>query len=229
MQKHRGDGKARRRAAGTTRWLAALRLRCVPLCLAGLVAVGGCKHNPPAQTKSSTSSDPLLGSATPPAAPRPAGASANAQGVAPPPPVPASLTSTAALASGNASTAALDPTHDLRISDAGRGPAAAQTTGSSAWSSGAALQRPEPITPTTAPNASPAGGQQAGGVDDALAQLQSRGVNYLRLERVDQDQWQLNCSVPNRQSPSVSTTYEAKGRSALDVIRTVLSRIDQSR
>lgn len=230
MQKRRNGGKARRHAAGGKRWLVALRRRFAPWCFAGFAAVAGCQHNQPATNKSAaTSSDPLLGGAAPAPAQRAAALNGSTpQNLPPPPPAGTSLTSNAALAAGNSGNAVLDPTHDLRISDSARAPGASPTPANGNWS-GAALQRPEPVGASPPSTLTASASPQFGGVDDALAQLQNRGVNYLRLEHVEADLWQLTCSVPNRQSPTVSTTYDAKGRTAVEVIRTVLNRIDQAR
>lgn len=238
MQKRRNDEQARKPAAACGRWFAALSHRCLPLYLVGLAAVG-CQHSPP--QASAPKNDPLLGnSGSVPPAPAPLTSNAKgSQAALPPPPTPSSPTSNAALASGKAASATLDPANDLRINDTAKS-SSGRDAGPSSWS-GTTLQKPEAIPAANARSSnSPASDmpappaqmlpRQGLTLDQAVAELEARGATFLRLDYSrDQQEWQINCSVPNPQNPSVSRTYTYKARTSLEAVRAVLTQLDKDR
>jgi hypothetical protein len=53
-------------------------------------------------------------------------------------------------------------------------------------------------------------------------------VTWQRLETTGaQGEWQFSCSLPNRQNPSISHTYQAQGHDPLAAIKAVLEQIDR--
>jgi len=52
--------------------------------------------------------------------------------------------------------------------------------------------------------------------EGAQAQLTARGVTWQRLETWgDQGDWKFTCSIPNKQNPYISRTYEAEAHDPL--------------
>jgi hypothetical protein len=218
--------------------------RCVwpgfalPCCLIGLSVLAGCRHTGSQTNRSgggsAATSDPLFSSTLPP--PKPLASTGLSQapagnGVTSPtlPPAPTSLTSNAALAS--ATPAVLDRTNDLRISDPTRNPDSHYGQSPGGWS-GAVLQKPEPMNgPQSAKApAAPATSAPPATLEQARAQLQTRGVAWMRSDYLrDQDQWQFSCSIPNPHNPNVSRTYQATAHAELDAIRAVMGQIDKER
>jgi hypothetical protein len=163
--------------------------------------------------------DPLFGGYTP----RPGLAAAVPPGPLPPLPAPNSTASNAALAS--APLRPLDGRHDLRIASPGNVSAAAPGGGP-----------PNPQATEFTPVANPFPRSGPGASDDskittyeqAQARLTARGVTWQRLETTGaQGEWQFSCSLPNRQNPSISHTYQAQGHDPLAAIKAVLEQIDR--
>ena len=178
--------------------------------------------------------DPLFGGVKP----QP-GLTGAANNPVPPLPGPTTTGSTAALASVNPRP--LDGSHDLRIPDSGFAPAVG------GQGSGTQLQQPVMGTPTTAtfapvsrqgqtvtapgspgfsPVASPTGSSNLG-YEEAQARLKSLGVQWQRLETWgEQGDWKFTCSIPNRQNPYISRTYEAEAHDPLSALHGVLEQIE---
>jgi hypothetical protein len=112
------------------------------------------------------------------------------------------------------------------------------------WS-GATLQSPQPVVPPAPPPGFPAPPAVApppapganvvptipanNGVSYEQAQtvLAAKGVAWQRLESGDQGDWKFTCSVPSKQNPAVSRTYEAHASTSLDAVRAVLDKMDK--
>jgi hypothetical protein len=63
--------------------------------------------------------------------------------------------------------------------------------------------------------------------EEAQARLTARGVSWQRLETWgEQGDWKFTCSVPNRQNPYISRTYEAEAHDPLSAVRGVLDQLD---
>lgn len=63
--------------------------------------------------------------------------------------------------------------------------------------------------------------------EQAQAILLSRGVKWQRLETWgDRGEWKFSCSIPNRQNPFISRTYEGRATDYLSAVRAVLGQID---
>jgi hypothetical protein len=136
----------------------------------------------------------------------------------------------AALAANSARPPA-DPRSDLRIPDA------------SSRAPTALLRPPESPSPrtgmltgaVTTPAANgtlPASAGQPSSsnpsMEQAQAQLASRGVRWQRLEMTpDQRDWQFSCSIPSRQNPNISRTYEAQAPTAPAAVQAVLDQINR--
>jgi hypothetical protein len=135
----------------------------------------------------------------------------------------------AALAA-NSSRPPADPRSDLRITDASSRPPLAQ------------LRPPESVAPrtgtltstvqpgnTTLPPAT--AGQPPSSnpsLEQAQARLAGRGVRWQRLELApDQRNWQFSCSIPSRQNPNISRTYEAQGATPANAVQAVLDQLDR--
>jgi len=208
-----------------------------PLVVAAFVMMalmaGGCNSvNKP-------QGDPLFGSVKP----QP-GLTGAANSPVPPLPGPTTTGSTAALASVNPRP--LDGSHDLRIPDSGFAPAAG------GQGSGTQLQQPVMGAPTTATFApvnrqgqtvSNPGGTNPGGTgvspmgtpsgssnlgyEEAQTRLKSLGVQWQRLETWgEQGDWKFTCSIPNKQNPYISRTYEAEAHDPLSALHGVLEQIE---
>jgi hypothetical protein len=191
------------------------------LGLCGLV-LAGCAGG------SRTAGDPLYGPTPPP--PTPARMAAQATGAAtplPPLPAPNSSTSPAALAAGRLQP--LDATHDLRIgkpaSDGWRGQGA---------QAGVLLRQPEAVGETPSrPTVPPAGkvtltaATRNLSVEQILAQLTTRGVQFYRLETGDNGAYTFHCSIPDRQNPNIQHRYEARGHEPVAAMRAVLEQIER--
>lgn len=145
----------------------------------------------------------------------------------PPLTAPSSLTSNAALAAGPAPT--LDPGRDLRISDTP--PRPSSPGGPNPVPSGQPLEtptratgRPEALLTQTA---GPGGGTRLLSFEHALTVLNSRGVRWQRLESSGPGDWKFTCSVPNRQNPSFSRTYEGRARDHLSAMQVVIDQMEK--
>jgi len=141
------------------------------------------------------------------------------------------MTSNAALAASTPAT--FDHNQDLHISnpsapdpDAGRyNPAPGGTV----------LHRPEPAFEPPARHDSML--KQALGFTSAShgatyeqlkAQLEARGVTFRRLETWGEHGGvKFTCSIPNRQNPYISRTYEAQAQDDLAAIRAVIEQMDK--
>ncbi len=78
------------------------------------------------------------------------------------------------------------------------------------------------------PLPNPTGNSQVITYEQAQERLAARGVAWQRLETGgEQGEWKFSCSIPNRQNPNVSRTYEARACDFLTAIRAVLDQIDK--
>ena len=171
--------------------------------------------------------DPLFGGVKP----QP-GLTGAANSPVPPLPGPTSTASTAALASVNPRP--LDGSHDLRIPDA-----PSTSPGVGGQGTGTQLQQPvmgAPPTTTFAPvsrqgqmigNPGTTAGPSNLSYEEAQGRLAARGVAWQRLESWgDQGDWKFTCSIPNRQNPYISRTYEAEAHDPLSALHGVLEQIE---
>jgi hypothetical protein len=63
--------------------------------------------------------------------------------------------------------------------------------------------------------------------EEAQARLTARGVAWQRLETWgDQGDWKFTCSIPNRQNPYISRTYEAEAHDPLAALHSVLDQLE---
>ena len=63
--------------------------------------------------------------------------------------------------------------------------------------------------------------------EEAQARLTARGVVWQRLETWgDQGDWKFTCSIPNRQNPYISRTYEAEAHDPLSALHGVLDQLE---
>jgi hypothetical protein len=178
--------------------------------------------------------DPLLGTTgAPPAGQAAAPSKAPAAtGTLPPLPPPTSLTSNAALTAGGPRP--LEGGHELRIGT---------TTGSTggAWAGqgsqvGTVPGRADGVAQPVARGASPqatglllsGSGARQESFEQLQAELVARGITWQRFECVD-GEWHFSCSVPSRQNPNLSHTYEARSRDpqGLAAIRAALDQIEK--
>jgi len=65
----------------------------------------------------------------------------------------------------------------------------------------------------------------AGGLDQALAAIAALQPKWHRLEGSTPGTWRFSCSVPDKQEPTKSRTYEAEGPTALAAVQQVLDQI----
>jgi hypothetical protein len=166
--------------------------------------------------------DPLLGNVKPQS-----GLTGAANISVPPLPGPTTTASTAALASVNPRP--LDGSHDLRIPDSGQnfGPSGTQlqqpVMGTRPNSGFAPVSRQgQPATPAATSNPSNLS------YEEAQARLNTRGVAWQRLESWgDQGDWKFTCSIPNKQNPYISRTYEAEAHDPLSAVHGVLDQIER--
>jgi hypothetical protein len=64
--------------------------------------------------------------------------------------------------------------------------------------------------------------------EQAQVALLSRGVKWQRLEMTgDAGEWKFSCSLPSRQSASMSRTYEGRGPNYLAAMQAVLDQIER--
>ena len=196
----------------------------IAIVITSLVA-GGCNGVHKAQ------GDPLFGGVKP----QP-GLTGAANTPLPPLPGPTTTASTAALASVNPRP--LDGSHDLRITDPTNTPAAA--SGQGFGPSATQLQQPVGMGASPAQGFAPVSrqgqsvanpGATAGSFnlsyEEAQARLTARGVNWQRLETWgDQGDWKFTCSIPNRQNPYISRTYEAEAHDPLSALHGVLDQLE---
>jgi hypothetical protein len=225
---HRRKAQGRRQKAKASARLSGL-LSCFilhPLSFL-LCSCAGDNHSAPP--------DPLLGAAgvSPTgqaAAPSKAPA---ATGTLPALPAPTALTSNAALTAGGPRP--LEGGHELRIGTA------TGNTGGVAWAGqgspgGTVPGRPDGVAqPVARGDGAPAtalipsgGSARMEAFEPLQAQLVARGITWQRLESVD-GEWHFSCSVPSRQNPNLSHTYEARSRDpqGLAAIRAALDQIDK--
>ena len=216
------EGERLRRRRGDSMALS-VPLSAIAIVITSLVA-GGCNGVHKAQ------GDPLFGGVKP----QP-GLTGAANTPLPPLPGPTTTASTAALASVNPRP--LDGSHDLRITDPTNTPTAA--SGQGFGPSGTQLQQPvmgAPPTPGFAPvsrqgqmvtNPGAIAGSAGLSYEEAQSRLTARGVNWQRLETWgDQGDWKFTCSIPNKQNPYISRTYEAEAHDPLSAVRGVLDQLD---
>jgi hypothetical protein len=239
MRQTRATGKehsARRRGASLVLrpWSLVLGPLSLVVLLAGCGLLGNGGPGLAKDNSGGNNGDPLLGVGAPVgagAAPAPNRAPAAPQ-------APASLTSQASLAQG---TPVNDRNVDLRVINAtGAGQTGAPWTGASSgagqWSSapvvGTTLRQPEAVSdaphrqdtmvqPVSAPTRIPGGDTY----EQLQAQLTVRGVSWQQLETAGDHGWKYTCSVPKRQNPKVSRTYEATAATDLAAIRAALDQI----
>ena len=203
------------------------RIKNPLLARAGLVTVtialltGGCN------SMNKKQGDPLFGNVKP----QP-GLTGAANNPVPPLPGPTTTASTAALASVNPRP--LDGSHDLRIPDS----ANPSTAAGGFVPSGTQLQQPvmgAPLTQGFAPvsrqgqNVASPGASTAANLsyEEAQGRLAARGVTWQRLESWgDQGDWKFTCSIPNKQNPYISRTYEAEAHDPLSAVHGVLDQIE---
>jgi hypothetical protein len=203
------------------------RGKFVPAALLLFVLAGGC------QGIRKNQGDPLFGGVKP----QP-GLTGAANDPLPPLPGPTTTGSTAALAAVNPRP--LDGSHDLRIPD----PAGASSPAILAppvvpngnTSSGTLLQQPQtgftPVSRQPTASGAPSVGSTAlanGNLsyEEAQARLTARGVTWQRLETWgEQGDWRFSCSIPNRQNPYISRTYEAEAHDPLAAIHGVLNQLE---
>jgi hypothetical protein len=215
------EGERVRRRRGDSMALS-VPLFAITIVITSLVA-GGCNGVHKAQ------GDPLFGGVKP----QP-GLTGAANTPLPPLPGPTTTASTAALASVNPRP--LDGSH-VRIPDSASTPAAA--SGQGFGPSGTQLQQPvtgalpapgfAPVSRQGQTVANP--GAMAGSsnlsYEEAQARLTARGVNWQRLETWgDQGDWKFTCSIPNKQNPYISRTYEAEAHDPLSAIHGVLDQLE---
>jgi hypothetical protein len=72
------------------------------------------------------------------------------------------------------------------------------------------------VTPTT-----------AGGLDQALASISNLNPKWQKLEHLGAEGWRFTCSIPDRQEPNKSRTFEGDGPTALLAVQSVLERVRQ--
>jgi len=196
-----------------------------------LLLLAGCAQD---NRTAAGSGDPLLGRGTPPrgspsALPPP---NPTAQPPAPPAAPAASLTSNAALAGGTPAT--FDHSHDLQIGSPSM-PGAYSGASSPTPAAATVLHRPEPLFEPPARHDSMlkqmfgfTGASHGATYEQLKAQLVARGVTFVRLETWgDHGGWKFTCSIPNKQNPYISRTYEAQAQDDLGAIRAVIEQMDK--
>jgi hypothetical protein len=158
-----------------------------------------------------------------------AGGSSIGSTAAPPVPVAPAVPPISVTGGGTASTAALAsgaPTPlpggtDLRIGNPNAGAWQGQ-----AAATGATLQQPQPLVqPVSSVRGVAPAGPRATSYEQAMALLAAKGVQWRRLETLDQNQTQFSCSIPNPQNRFISRTYEARAANDLAAIQAVLDQI----
>jgi hypothetical protein len=91
---------------------------------------------------------------------------------------------------------------------------------------GATLQQPQPAAqPVSSVRGVAPAAPRATSYELAMAMLAARGVQWRRLETIDQNQTQFSCSIPNPQNPYISRTYEARAANDLAAIQAVIDQI----
>jgi hypothetical protein len=202
-------------------------LFCVLMMLAGCNSLNSTASTPGL-------SDPLVGG--PPLQPSTPVASRPTTPVTTLPALPAPNlgTSNATLAAGVSRP--FDNSRDLRI-DHPRG-----NSGNDGWAgqggaprgdgSGAMLRGLEPADGSALPRDPPATynpvsiqNSEMTILDQALKQLRARGVVF--VQSGENEEWEVRCSVPNRQNPKLRRTHVAHDRDLLAAIRAVIEKIDR--
>jgi hypothetical protein len=85
-----------------------------------------------------------------------------------------------------------------------------------------------PAGPVATPGFALTGGGRATTYEQAQALLAARGVKVQRLESTGENgEWKFICSVPNRQNPQISRTYEARATDPIAAVRAVLDQLDK--
>lgn len=211
-------------------WVSAYCL--LPWCLLGCSAFS---------QGTSTGGDPLVGggpaipaAGTPLAEPAPKTASTATPKSTPtttPGTYPAitSATSTAAIASG---VPRLEGGHDLRIigPPVGAMLVGGPQTGPAPATAASALSKPvaTPGAPVPLQSEPTAPAPSVGSYEQLQSALAARGITWQRLEFLgDRREWKYSCSVPNRQRPTVSRTYEARAADSLAAMQSVLDQIQR--
>ncbi|HEV3259016.1 MAG TPA: hypothetical protein VG013_19245 [Gemmataceae bacterium] len=202
-----------------------------PLSFCLLASLAGCAQD---NRTAAGTGDPILGGGAAASGGRTALPPANPPARPPvaPPAAPASLTSNAALAVSTPAT--VDHNQDVRVGSAS---AATQYSGqyNPAPGGGAVLHRPEPAFEPPAQHDSMlkqvfgfTGASHGASYEQLKAQLVSRGVTFVRLETWgEHGGWKFTCSIPNRQNPYISRTYEAQAQDDLGAIRAVIAQMDK--
>lgn len=86
---------------------------------------------------------------------------------------------------------------------------------------------PEPVfQPVSRASASPVPASRST-YEQIQAQLTARGVKWQRQETWGDTGWKFSCSVPNKQNPFISRTYEAQAPTYLAAVQAVLEQIDR--
>jgi hypothetical protein len=200
----------------------------------GLVLLAGCNS---LNTTASTPGlhDPLLGDAppTPPAVSQPITPVAALPAL----PAPNLGTSNAVLAAGLSRP--FDNSHDLRINNprgnSGNDGWAGQGAAPSGDAGGAKLGGPEPVGDPTL-RRDPSGvyspvsnsNSPATTIDQAVEQLKARGVIWKQFVQTgENEEWEVRCSVPNRQNSRLRRNHVARDRDLLSAIRAVIEKIDR--
>jgi hypothetical protein len=75
----------------------------------------------------------------------------------------------------------------------------------------------------------PLGSGRVSSFEQAQATLHAHGVKWQRLETWGEQEWKFSCSIPNRQNPYLSRTYEGRAADSLSAVRAVLEQIERER
>jgi hypothetical protein len=67
------------------------------------------------------------------------------------------------------------------------------------------------------------------GLDQALSNVNSMSPKWQKLEQLGVEGWRFTCSIPDRNEPNKSRTFEGEGVSALAAVHSVLERVRQER
>ncbi len=68
-----------------------------------------------------------------------------------------------------------------------------------------------------------------GGLEQALATVNGFNPKWHKLENSGAGIWRFSCSIPDRQEPTKSRTYEAEGTTGLAAVQNVLDHINRDR
>lgn len=67
------------------------------------------------------------------------------------------------------------------------------------------------------------------GLDQALSTITAMNPKWQKLEHVGAEGWRFSCSIPDRNEPSKSRTFEGDGPTALLAVQSVLERTKQDK